>query len=252
MVFDSKDCFQLYLKKLVLIGVGSQAVVFLDKNNNKVYKIFHQYFDENGEDYFIRYSKDELLRFSYIKNRTFIWPSSVIVVEGEVVGYLRNYVNSKPLCEFNPLKISLDKFINAIRIMQKDIDTISNYGVLTYDLMYNTLYGSTGFKVIDQEEYSFSSKSSSELIRINNDNFNYEVMYFLVDCFFNEFINDHKLLKEMYTQSGIDILKFIELFRNYLSEYIGRDVTRLIDAKICMNKNKKLIRKYERNLFSQK
>ena len=188
----------------------------------------------------------------HIENKSFIWPSSVIIVEGEVVGYIRDYVNAKPLCEINPLNISLDKLSKSIPVIQKDIEIISEAGIKTYDMMYNTLYGSSGFKVIDHEDYAFSNKPVSDLIRINNDSLNYEIMYFLVDCYFNEFVNDYKLLKDMYDKSGVDILEFINLFRKYLSEYIGSDVKRLRDAKKCMNKNIRLIKKYERNMFSRK
>lgn len=252
MVFNSKENFMLFLKRLDYIGAGSQAVVYLNKKSGKVFKVFHQFFEEDEEDFFSRYSSNDFLRFSNIENKSFIWPSSVIIVEGEVVGYIRDYVNAKPLCEINPLNISLDKLSKSIPVIQKDIEIISEAGIKTYDMMYNTLYGSSGFKVIDHEDYAFSNKPVSDLIRINNDSLNYEIMYFLVDCYFNEFVNDYKLLKDMYDKSGVDILEFINLFRKYLSEYIGSDVKRLRDAKKCMNKNIRLIKKYERNMFSRK
>ena len=77
-------------------------------------------------------------------------------------------------------------------------------------------------------------------------------MYFLVDCYFNEFIYSYKILSEMYDKPDVDILEFISLFRKYLSEYVGSDVKRLRDAKGCINKNKRILKKYERNLFSQR
>ena len=251
MVFKRKEDLMLYLNKLTYIGFGSQAVVYLDKKSGNIFKVFHLFFEEPVDEYFYEITSTELLRFSHIKNNTFIWPNSVIMVENKIVGYIRKYVNNKPLCEINPLNISLDRFSNFITDIQNDIEIISESGIKTYDMMYNVLYGNNGFKVIDHEEYVFSDKPVEELIRVNNDSLNYEIMYFLVDCYFNEFVNDYKLLKDMYNKPGIDILEIIKLFRNYLSEYVGNDIKRLRDAKVCINKNKNRVRKYERNLFSQ-
>lgn len=250
MVFKRKEDLMLYLNKLTYIGFGSQAVVYLDKKSGNVLKIFHSFLEEDDE-YLYRGTSLDLLRFSHIKNNSFIWPNSVIMVDNEVVGYTRKYINSKPLCEINPLNISLDRFSNFITDIQNDIEIISESGIKTYDMMYNVLYGNNGFKVIDHEEYAFSDKSIDKLIRVNNDSLNYEIMYFLVDCYFNDFIDSYKILKDMYNKPGIDILEFIKLFRNYLSEYVGNDIKRLRDAKVCINKNKNRVKKYERNLFSQ-
>ena len=42
----------------------------------------------------------------------------------------------------------------------------------------------------------------------------------------------------MYKDKDVDVVIFIKLFRQYLSEYIGFEVNKLSDAKKCMNKVK--------------
>ena len=42
------------------IGTGSQGVCYLNLFNNKVYKIYHQFFDDNKE-YDVEYKKEEAM-----------------------------------------------------------------------------------------------------------------------------------------------------------------------------------------------
>ena len=188
-----------------------------------------------------------MLRFSNIKNKTFIWAKDVIIVNNEIVGYISNYVNAKSLYKINPLLINLNKFSNSISKAKKDIEIISNNGIKTFDVMYNILYGKNGFSIIDYDEYCYSNFDSKKLYNINCDNFNLEIMYFLIDNYFDEFISNYKDLKEMYKKSGVDINCFIDLFIKYLKEETGKEIVRLNDAKQCLNKKKKV--KYQRNFY---
>ena len=92
-----------------------------------------------------------------------------------VVGYIYDYVIGRELCSINPLNISLDKFDNNLEIVSRYIKIISDFGVRTYDVMYNILYGNRGFSVIDSLEYVFSFENSEELYRVNAKNFNYGI-----------------------------------------------------------------------------
>ena len=49
--FNNKNNFDLYLKRLFFLGMGSQGICYLDKKNKIVYKIFHGYFDDEDEGY---------------------------------------------------------------------------------------------------------------------------------------------------------------------------------------------------------
>lgn len=104
--------------------------------------------------------------------------------------------------------------------------------------MYNILYGSRFF-VTDFDEFNYSNLETKKLEQINNRNFNYELYYFLIDGYFDEFINDYDNLKKLYQEKDDDILYFINLFRKYLSEYVGKEIITLNDAPKCLNKVKK-------------
>lgn len=238
MYFKTKKEFLIYLSYLKVIGLGSQGVVYFDRRSNKVFKVFHQFFEDYDEDFYVKYTDKELLRFSSVDNNTFVWACDVVYVCDEVVGYISNYVKANSLYKQNPLEINLDSFNSSILKSKEDIKIISNNGIKTYDVMYNILYNDNVFKVIDYDEYSYSDIDSNTLYRINCDNFNYEVMYFLIDNYFDEFISSYKDLKEMYAGSDVDINEFITLFRKYLSEVVGKEIITLYDARKCLNKKK--------------
>ena len=237
MEFKSKEELLMFLKSLRMIGFGSQGTCYLNKKTGKVYKIFNQFIEDFMDDKII-YTKKELMKFSTIKNKTFLWALDTISVKDEIVGYINSFVNAKPLYKINPLRINLNKFEKCIKNVQEDINILSDNSVLTYDIMYNILYGSRFF-VTDFDEFNYSNLETKKLEQINNRNFNYELYYFLIDGYFDEFINDYDNLKKLYQEKDDDILYFINLFRKYLSEYVGKEIITLNDAPKCLNKVKK-------------
>lgn len=247
MNFISREHLLSYLNILSFIGMGSQGECYLDKKTNKVYKIFHQYIDELDEDWKFNFTKENLLKFSNIENNSYVFPLDVIFIGDEIVGYTCDYVCGNSLFKTNPLDVNLDNFSMAISNTLNDVRIISDNGVRSYDVMYNILYGVDGIKIIDCDDYSFSDIDSEYLYKINCNNFNYEIMYFLIDGYFNEFIDNYSILKEMYTNRGLDVNEFINMFRKYLSEFIGNRVVYLKDARVCLNKKKRVVR-YERSI----
>ena len=71
MIFNKKEDLILYLNKLTYIGFGSQAVVYLDKKSGNILKIFYSFLEEDDE-YLYRGTSLDLLRFSHIKNNSFM------------------------------------------------------------------------------------------------------------------------------------------------------------------------------------
>ena len=228
MNFINREHFDMFLKNLKFLGVGSQGVCYLDEKHKVVYKVFHTYFDKEKSDYRIQ----EILRFSNIVNDTFIWPSDVISVSGEIVGYTMPYVRAKSLYENDPLLVDLNAFEKASVKCTEDIKLVTNKGVAIYDLMYNILYGNGKINIIDTMEYG----NGRVILSKNMKTFDYEVKLFLVDNYFNEFVNENKMLREMYL-SDTSALEFLKLFRSKLSEYVGKDITKLDEVKHLVRKN---------------
>ena len=217
MNFINREHFDMFLKNLKFLGVGSQGVCYLDEKHKVVYKVFHTYFDKEKSDYRIQ----EILRFSNIVNDTFIWPSDVINVSGEIVGYTMPYVRAKSLYENDPLLVDLNALERASVKCTEDIELVTNKGVTIYD-------------IIDTMEYG----NGRVILSKNMKTFDYEVKLFLVDNYFNEFVNENKMLREMYL-SDTSALEFLKLFRSKLSEYVGQDVDKLGKAKSLVKRNSK-------------
>ena len=222
--FNNKNNFDLYLKRLFFLGMGSQGICYLDKKNKIVYKIFHGYFDDEDEGY----TADDILKFSGIRNNTFIWPSDVVYANGRIIGYTMPYVSSVNLCNTDLLSTNLNLLEKAIDISYCDIEILTKNNVCLYDVMYNILYSNGKINVIDSMEYNFGNASLKE----NMAAFDAEIRYFLVDNYFDEFVNNDILLREMYhDKKNVTSLEFLRMFRNKLSEYIGTDIDKLEKAK---------------------
>ena len=222
--FNNKNNFDLYLKRLFFLGMGSQGICYLDKKNKIVYKIFHGYFDDEDEGY----TADDILKFSGIRNNTFIWPSDVVYANGRIIGYTMPYVSSVNLCNTDLLSTNLNLLEKAIDKSYCDIEILTKNNVCLYDVMYNILYSNGKINVIDSMEYNFGNASLKE----NMAAFDAEIKYFLVDNYFDEFVNNDILLREMYhDKKNVTSLEFLRMFRNKLSEYIGTDIDKLEKAK---------------------
>ena len=222
--FNNKNNFDLYLKRLFFLGMGSQGICYLDKKNKIVYKIFHGYFDDEDEGY----TADDILKFSGIRNNTFIWPSDVVYANGRIIGYTMPYVSSVNLCDTDLLSTNLNLLEKAIDKSYCDIEILTKNNVCLYDVMYNIFYSNGKINVIDSMEYNFGNASLKE----NMAAFDAEIRYFLVDNYFDEFVNNDILLREMYhDKKNVTSLEFLRMFRNKLSEYIGTDIDKLEKAK---------------------
>ncbi len=221
--FLKNNCYDL--------GRGSQGIAYYNFKDNNVYKIFYEFFDNEIVD---EYGKEQILKFNNIVNDTFIWAVDTIQVAGDLVGYKTPYIKDKSLYQQDPLTVNLDYFITHIKKAKADIELISKNKILTFDIMYNILYGQK-ISIIDHLDYSVSNDDYELLYQRNNNNFDLEIYFFLVDSYFNEFVNSYSDLKELYNSKQEDVLLFLKLFRKYLSEYMGKYIITLGDAQSCVD-----------------
>ena len=230
MKFVNKEHFDAFLNCLSFLGQGSQGICYLDSKNRIVYKVLHEYFDEDENIYF---SKDDLLKFSDIKNKTFIWPTDIISVDGKVYGYIMPYKRAKNLYASNPLIVYLNSLEKGRLRAEKDIKLLTDKGVNICDLRYNTLYSNGNIYVIDTIEYDYKLSTYKE----NREGLDMELMLFLVDNYFDDFVFSNSVLREMYLEFEVRGIDFMREFRKMLSEYIGEDVVYLNKAKSLVKKN---------------
>lgn len=229
MEFINKEHFSAYLKRITYLGQGCQGICYLDISTNTVIKVFNDYFaNENAG-----YAEEYLLRFSSIRNTTFIWPNNVIKVGSEIVGYTMPYKKAKNLCNINPLLVNLDRLEEAIIKAEKDVKLITDNNVKLYDVRYNILYIKGKIYIIDTLDYSYRRVSFRE----NKMGIDEEIMLFLVDNYFDDFVQNDRILSAMYMEYAVNSLDFLRQFRNKLNMYLGKNITRLNEAKKLVRKN---------------
>lgn len=247
MNFKTWEMFMLWIfqHEDYILDCGVQGKCY--KIGNKVFKIFTQFFDEDDDEKIV-YSRSDILQFSFIDNYTYVFPVDTIMVGDIVVGYVTDYVDAKSLSKINPLTVSLDTFEKDIEKALLDIRTISDFGVRSFDVTYNILYGLCGFNVIDTLEYSKTDMNNIELYRVNKANFINELRLFLIDGFFDEFISSDSYLYSMCYGLDVDFVLFLKEFRKKLSENIGYKVSRLEEAKRCLNSRVKRKKGYIREI----
>ena len=113
-----------------------------------------------------------------------------------------------------------------------DLERERGITILSKNVSIN--YNGTKINIIDTMEYG----NGRVILSKNMKTFDYEVKLFLVDNYFNEFVNENKMLREMYL-SDTSALEFLKLFRSKLSEYVGQDVDKLGKAKSLVKRNSK-------------
>lgn len=236
MEFTSNIELDKYLKKLNYIGEGSQGVCFID--NNIVIKIFHDYFDNETTTY----QKEDILKFSNIKNNTFLWPIEVISLNNKVIGYTTEYKNAKNLYEINPLTINLNALDRALQRVEKDLIIITDNEVCLYDVLYNILYKDNKIYIIDTLDYSYRKVEYQE----NRYIVDLAIKLFLVDNYFDYFVKNNKLLMDMYLDKCVSGREFLIKFRKCLEEYLEKDINKLSQAKRLVRSNANC--KYYRNI----
>lgn len=229
MNFISREHFNTYLRGLKYLGEGSQGVCYLRKKDNTVFKVFNDYYYNESSGY----TKEYLLRFSNIKNSTFIWPNDIITVKNEIVGYTMPYKKSKNLYEVNPLLVNLNLIEEATIKAEEDVKLLTDNKVKLYDVRYNILYSNGRMRIIDTLDYSSREVTYEE----NRQNIDEELMLFLVDNYFNNFVESDKLLKEMYMEFEVRGVDFLRAFRRKLSEYMDKDIVKLNEAKKLIRRN---------------
>ena len=211
MVIKDKEEFLLYLNSLRFLGLGSEGIAYYDKRQTFVLKIYHDCFsDEFKECKYI--TKDEVLKFSEIVNKTFIFPQEEIIYDDYVIGYVTSYQKGKTIDEINPLRINFQDFINSALKVDDDIKILSENNILTFDVLYNTMYGGKKISVIDPTEYCFSRYSHEKLLDVNRKNFNTGIILFLIDSYFDEFVSNNKELNELYRDKKQNIKYFPNFF----------------------------------------
>ena len=111
-----------------------------------------------------------------------------------------------------------------------DMRKISRKGILTDDLPYNTLFSTSTerFYMVDTDDYHIVEDDDDKIYQDNASQLAYTVKTFLVDGYFDDFVNADKELCDSYKEG--DLLPFLKAYKKKLSERVGKEVNTLGDA----------------------
>ena len=236
MIFKSMRELNHHIKmNCVFISFGSKGTTYYDKTSNKVIKIFDMTLNDDDYKYF-EYRDVDFLRFKDATNSTFLFPIDVIRLKDRVVGYSTELAKGNSLYRTNPLSVNLDSINSAFIKTLLDVKTISNNGILTDDLPYNTIYYPKGKRlfIVDTDDYSFSNIGSSSLYVSNNRQVGNSLKMFLVDGYFDGVVCSNKYLYDLYKNG--DFLTFLREYRKVLSEMSSKEIVTLRDASNYVDK----------------
>ena len=237
MNFNTQEEINWYVKGLSKeLGSGSQGTTYYDKNKDKAVKIYHFALDNDYNPSWYNY--DNVLDFKDIDNSTYYFPKEGIYYKNNnLIGYISNLAKGEVLFKKNPLFINLNSLEYAVNNSKKDIELVSNKGILTDDVTYNMMYKNKKISVIDTDSYMLTDMDYKDLLKLNTGRFNKAIKLFLINSFFDEVVDENKLLKEMYNEE-ICLVEFLKELRQVLSTYCDKDIIRLNDARQFMNIHK--------------
>lgn len=236
MIFKSVKELNHHIKtNCVAISFGSKGTTYYDKTSNRVIKIFDMALNYDDYEYF-EYKDIDFLRFKGVKNSTYLFPIEIIFLNDRAVGYSSELAKGSSLYRIDPLSVNLDSIKSAFIKTLLDVKAISNNGILTDDLPYNTLFYPKGSKlfIIDTDDYSFSDMDSSSLYASNNAQVGNSLKMFLVDGYFDGVVRNNKYLYDLYKDG--DFLTFLREYRKVLSEMSSKKVVTLGDASDYIDK----------------
>ncbi len=231
MIFRNKRELDTYLKRnCEFINFGSKGSAYYDKRTKAVIKIFDMALSEEEYRHF-EYRDLDFLRFSDALNQSYLFPYEVISLDGRDVGYFAHAARGKSLYKLDPLTVNLDSIRRAYMATLIDMRNISRKGILTDDLPYNTLFSSDTERLymVDTDDYHLVEEDVDKIYHDNASQLSYTVKTFLVDGYFDDFINADKELSELYKDG--DLLSFLKAYRKKLSERVGMEISTLGDAK---------------------
>lgn len=245
----TKNEFDSLIKTKKVIGEASSESIIYDLNNGFILKDLK---DESLLDFKtpeeLVYNEKDLLKFSDIEVKSYFFVKKIIYADNDLracimrkcSGYVVNYID--------PLSVNLSLLSKAIESFKNDTKKISEKHILGYDMMSNFMFDGIKFGAIDTIHYTFSDLDENKIFEDNIYYFNIEILRFLTELYFKDFVKQDKELNEMFeslkNNKYTDLNAYIRLFIKKLSEYCGVKILYLKDADKAIKENNNMIYPY--------
>lgn len=182
-------------KKITLLNRVTEGICFLGEDN-KVYKMLGKDIIKNDN-----YKVEEVITEDDIKLKSFAFPQELFVLDEKLVGYSSENIPNDKFGTINLniasiAKMDFEKFSNAYKVMQEDVDILSRNNILMFDLPFNIIYDGNRFVGIDTCGYK---KVDYDPTDKNNESFNYAIEGIFRLCY-----NDFEDSDLTFNDSDID------------------------------------------------
>lgn len=178
-----KELDDLYL------GEGSESTVYLHKK--EALKIYKDNFYQK------RLTEEESMKMKRILTQRIMLPRRIIYDKNkEFIGYTTPFKKEADLDFLN--RITMEKFIEELKILQEDVRILSHEGIKLEDIHQNNLLISDGIYLCDPGLYRFTNMEYEGLYRENIIELNYLFTVLLIETSVFKLTNEQKDALEDY------------------------------------------------------
>ena len=157
---------------------------------------------------------------------TYVFPQSIVTLESTIIGYIMEYVEGVKV-QFLNKQISLEEYLNALRMAEQDTLILSNLSIHSFDLKSeNVLYTPDGkMKVIDTDFY-YKPKKRKGIYQDNIGALTFGTIEPLFDMYAARFKNGHLENKRGDLIDGkITLSRYLELLLKYMKITNTKNIT---------------------------
>jgi hypothetical protein len=212
------------------IGSGCNGVCYLTSDNQVFKRIdYPEIFEQN------------LRSLVGKRNPTYVFPKQLVSLNSIIIGYIMDYVEGVRL-DYLGNEISIQDYLNALRIAEYDIAAISSMHIFSIDVSDDNILFSKDkrFKIIDTDYYR-KLKTSSNIYNSNLRNFSHASLSLLLNLYKDRFKNNNlEYLRESLINGTARPSQFISTLLNYIqiSDISNSSVAELKDELKLLYKNR--------------
>ena len=209
----------LHTKWLKYVEFGSEGIFYYSQIDKAGYKLF---FSNEGEYIRPEYEPEEIIKNDEVNIDSFIFPETLLVVDGYLYGYISKYVNNN-LFDSNMLNFFQEGVIDykalkeAYKIFKKDVYKLSKKNIKIYDLPNNLLFDGERLYAIDTCLYRYSN--SADLLKENLASLEeaMDVIFDMLGIMSANFI-------ESRAKKGMTVLQYIDYLEKRIKKYLAEEV----------------------------
>lgn len=219
--FSSRAYLRDFISKKWLkpIESGSEGLFYYSEIDKMGYKLFFSNDEECIRPY---YEPNEIIKNDDVRIDSFIFPETLLVVNGSLAGYITKYIDNNlfdtsMLNFFQEGKIDYKALKNAYKIFKSDVHKLSKLHIKMFDLPNNLLFDGERLYAIDTCSYHYDD--SPDLLQIN-----LESLESAMDIIFDVLCIITSNYIESRESKGMTVLQYLDYLEKRIKKYMDEEV----------------------------